>query len=102
MTTATLTATACDLCHSESARLDVVADLWGMGPSAICSDSEACASAWAPAFDAPAAGETHEVEPFAASTNPNDTAVLAYSPTWDSRDKADPTPTRRIVRALID
>ena len=99
-----MTTTTCDLCHCESDRLSVVENLWGMGESAICVDESTCSSAWAPAFEATPAGEPVETDgPFAV--NPDDTEVVCYGQTFDSLDKAEPkrsTPTRRIVRALID
>jgi hypothetical protein len=95
----------CDLCGTESGKLSVVDDLWGLGASAICEDAAACSGVWAPAFDAGETGEPHEgdltPEP---EGSPNDTAVLHYAPTFDSLDKADPPTrmggvTRRLARA---
>ena len=92
--------TTCDLCHCESDRLTVCEDLWGLGASTMCEDSAACSGAWASAFDLGAEPVALLPEPVEA-TNAADTAVLLYTFTLDSRDKAEPTPTRRI-RALTD
>ena len=85
----------CDLCGTESARVSIVEDHWGLGTSTICQDATACASVWAPAFGTAPTGEPHEGEPLPESDalSVTRTAILYYGVTFDSGDKADP-PTR--------
>jgi len=90
----------CDLCGSESGRVSVVEDLWGLGSSTVCEDATACADVWAPSFEAGPTGEPHEADltPEPEGVLETRTRIVFYGPTFDSADKADP-PTRRLARA---
>jgi len=91
---------SCDLCHHDSDRLTVIADHWGMGPTALCSDAEECSAHWAPAFVVVPAGESPETCGPYASLAASATAVVCYGQTFNSLDTVLPREaTRRLARA---